>query len=113
MANDASTGPLVTDAKAQAALEYMSEAAKPTAKAIADVEYLREYRKSLKAMLMEKVDGPVNAQERFAYGHPDYVQHVKLLQEAIFKAERLKYLYRAAQTTVEVWRTECANSRIT
>ena len=84
------------------AIEYIFTQGKRYAKAKAERIYLEEFRKSLKAMLMQRSkEQAVNAQERDAYSDPEYV---KLLEE-------LRWGLTAAQAKIEVWRTEQANAR--
>ena len=85
------------------------------AKAKADHDYLYEFRKSLKAILMtealkEGID-KANAQERYAYAHKRYTELLDGLRVATEKAEDLRYRMKIAEARVEVWRTKQANSR--
>lgn len=103
---------MVTEEDALKAMNWLVENASTIAQAASDVEHLREYRKSLKAMLMENSGREsVASSEMHAYAHPDYRNHLNALKEAVFRHERLKYLYRAAETKIEVWRTVSANAR--
>jgi hypothetical protein len=55
------------------AVDYILKNAKAHAKAKAERNYLEEYRKSLKAMLMKQcLETAIGAQEREAYAHPEY-----------------------------------------
>jgi hypothetical protein len=96
----------------QAAVTFMLTHAPKYAKAKAERVYLDEYRKSLKAMLMQRCsEQSVGAQEREAYAHPEYTAHLKALEAAVEAEETLRWQMVAAQTRVEVWRTQCANDR--
>jgi len=53
----------------------------------------------------------IGAQERDAYAHPEYVQLLDGLKEAVLIEERLKWDITAATLRVEIWRTEQANNR--
>ena len=93
-------------------LEYIKRTAPKYAKAKADRIYLEEYRKSLKSALMAtQIGDPVNAQERYAYAHPDYTRHLEALQIAIQQEENLRWKLIAAQAKIEVWRSLSANQR--
>jgi hypothetical protein len=73
---------------------------------------VEEYRKTLKAQLM-KASGAssLGAQEVEAYSHPDYVAHLKALQEAVQIEETLRWRMVTDQASVEVWRSTEASNR--
>ncbi len=94
------------------AVDYIIANAKKFAKAKAERVYLEEYRKSLKAILMKRsMETAVNAQEREAYSHDDYVALLVGLKEAVEIEEKLRWDLIGAQARVEIWRTEQANNR--
>jgi hypothetical protein len=43
--------------------------------------------------------------EAYAYAHDDYVQQLNALKIATEKEEHLKYMLKAAEMRVEVWKT--------
>lgn len=93
-------------------LEYIKNTAQKYAKAKAERMYVEEYRKTLKAKIMsEDKSQPVNAQERNAYSHPYYEQHLLAIKEAVEIEEELRWKLIAAQAMVEVWRSLSANQR--
>ena len=88
------------------ALDFIRDNAGSFAQAKANVVYMTEYRKTIKATLMascsEKTE---SAKETFAYSHPDYKKHLLALQQAVAEAERLRWLLVAAEAKIEVWRS--------
>ena len=85
------------------------------ANAKSEHDYLYQFRKSLKAILMtealnEGID-KANAQERYAYGHDRYIKLLAGLKVATEQAEDLRYRMKIAEARVEVWRTKQANNR--
>lgn len=101
-----------TDRDPHKAVDYIIVNAKKFAGAKAQRCYLEEYRKSLKAILMKQsMEQAIGAQEREAYAHDDYVALLHGLKEAIEIEERLRWDLVAAQSRVEIWRTEQANNR--
>lgn len=93
-------------------LEYIKNTAAKYAQAKANRIYVEEYRKSIKAGCMaKKIDEPVNAQERFAYAHPEYIAHLEAIKEAVAIEEEYRWKLIAAQALVEVWRSLSANQR--
>jgi len=82
------------------------------AKAKAERVYLEEFRKSKKALLMQEVsDGPIGAQERYAYAHQEYRSLLEALKTAVEEEETLRWRLVSAQAAIEIWRTTSANER--
>jgi len=96
------------------AVTYILAHSKEYADAKAARRYLEEFRKSKKAILFsEAPDGTIQAKEAYAYSHPDYLQLLEGLREAIRIEEKLRYDLEAARLRVDVWRTTQANERYT
>ena len=94
------------------AVEFIFKQGKVYAKAKAERIYLEEYRKSLKAILMKgSLESAVNAQERDAYSHPQYITLLEGLRAAVETEEEVRWALVAAQARVEVWRSQEASSR--
>lgn len=94
------------------AVEYLIKTAPLYAQAKAERVYLEEFRKSCKARLMQTVGSlPIGAQEREAYAHADYLTNLEGLRAAVEKEETLRWMMVAAQTRVEVWRSQEASNR--
>lgn len=96
----------------QMAVDFILKNAPKFAKAKAERVYLEEFRKSKKALLMKAsgVDA-VNAQEREAYSHPDYIGVLDGIRAAVEIEEDLRWKLIAAQARMDIWRTESANNR--
>jgi hypothetical protein len=102
----------ISEEDVQKAVDWLRDNAQECAKARATRIYLDEYRKSLKALLMSKYpDLPISGQERQAYAHDDYINHLKLLKDAIYEDERLRFFRASAEVKIEAWRTQQANIR--
>lgn len=94
------------------AVDYLIKNAGRFAKAKAQRVYLEEFRKSKKAILMaESTADAANAREQYAYSHADYLALLEGLREAVEVEEKLRWDLVAAQSRVEIWRTEQANAR--
>ena len=94
------------------AVDFLIANAEKFAKAKADRVYLEEFRKSKKALLMNAcTEKAANAREQFAYSHPEYIELLEGLREAVRVEETLRWRLTAAQLRVEVWRSENANNR--
>jgi hypothetical protein len=95
------------------AVDFLIANGKKAGQAKANRWYLEEYRKSLKAILMKKsMETSVNAQEREAYSHPEFIQHLRAVEEAIEIEEELRWQMIAAQARIEVWRSQEATYRV-
>lgn len=94
------------------ALDFIRDNAASIAQAKADVVYMTEYRKTIKATLMagssEKTE---SAKETFAYAHPDYKAHLEALKQAVERAEYMRWLMVAAEAKIKVWGSLEASSR--
>lgn len=88
------------------ALDFIRDNAAEYAQAKANVVYMTEYRKTMKATLMaSSSERTESAKMTYAYSHPDYKEHLKALEQAIAKCERLRWLMIAAEAKIEVWRS--------
>lgn len=97
------------------AIEFIFKHGKKFAKAKAERTYLEEYRKSLKAILMQEaqVDGHQTsaAQEREAYADERYQDLLKGLKAAVEAEEEIRWGLVAAQARIDVWRSQEASNR--
>lgn len=94
------------------ALDYIRDNAKSYALAKAQVTWMLEYRKSLKAILMrECCEKTESAKESYAYAHPQYQSHLKALKQAVEIAEHQRWWMIAAEAKIEVWRSLEATNR--
>ena len=94
------------------AVDFLIANAEKFAKAKADRVYLEEFRKSKKALLMNAcTEKAANAREQFAYSHPEYVELLQGLGDAVEIEEALRWQQVAAQLRVEVWRSQEATNR--
>lgn len=96
----------------QQAIETMWRTAPRLAKAKAERVYMEEYRKSLKALLMQASPSKTSAaQETDAYAHADYIKHLAGLRAAVEAEETLRWQMVATEAAVEVWRSQEASNR--
>jgi len=94
------------------AIDYIIKNAGKFANARAERVYIEEYRKSLKALLMQRSGQKViAAQERDAYAHEEYAALLAGLREAVEVEEKLRWDLIAAQARIEVWRSQEATNR--
>ncbi len=94
------------------ALDYIRDNAEQFAVAKANVVYMTEFRKTIKAILMNECTAKTQSEkESFAYAHPNYIKHLDALREAIEKAEHLRWLMIGAEAKIEVWRSLESSAR--
>lgn len=94
------------------ALDFIRDNAEAYANAKANVVYMTEYRKTIKADLMVKcVNMTLGDKESYAYSHESYKQHLTALKQAVAEAERLRWLMIAAEAKIEVWRSLESSAR--
>jgi len=94
------------------AIQFLIDTSPKYAQSKATRIYLEEARKSRKAQLMK--DSPetvIGKQEVYAYSHPDYLELLAGLREAVEEEEKLRWLMIAAQARIEVWKTNSYNTR--
>ena len=95
------------------AIQYLIDTAPLYAKSKADRMFLEEYRKSRKAQLASQAGTEVlGKQETFAYAHPEYIQILEGIREAVEKEETYRWMMTAAQAKIEVWRTQQYSARL-
>ena len=102
----------ITDDEIEKAVDYLRDNATVAAQARANRVYMEEYRKSVKAQLMQhKTLDSIGAQERYAYAHPEYLAHLEALKAAVFEDEKHRFLLEAAKAKLDAWRTQEATGR--
>lgn len=103
---------MIDDDKVHDALEYLRTNAPKAAEAKAHRVYMEEFRKTVKAQQMAKLNNlPVNAQEREAYRSDEYKSHLDALKAAVYQDELNRWGMVAATSVIEAWRTQNANQR--
>jgi hypothetical protein len=104
---------MITDDEIDKALDFLRDEAVNVAKARAERLYMEDYTRVLKAKLMGQCnETAIGAQERYAYAHPEYEEHLAALRFAIEKDEKGRFLLRAAEAKIEAWRSFQANQRV-
>lgn len=97
------------------AVDFLYTKGAEYAQAKANVTYLEEYRKSLKAMLMKQAmeNGAKSAAaaEIEAYADVKYLEHLKGIKEGVEAAETLRWHLVSAQARIDVWRSLEASNR--
>ena len=93
--------------------EFIRNNARAYAQAKADVIYMTEYRKTIKAELMNDCDSKTqSASEAYAYAHPKYKSHLQALKESVARFEELRWGMVSAEAKIEAWRSLEASARM-
>ena len=94
------------------AINFMIKNAEAYAQAKANVVYLTEHRKSVKAIGFQRsLKNTMAEKEADAYTTAEYTSCVEGLKEAVAEAERLRWMLVAAQARVDCWRSMEASNR--
>jgi hypothetical protein len=94
------------------AIDYIIRNSKLYAKAKAKVTYLTEFRKTKKALCFQSSMKTTMAEkEADAYANLEYQELLLGLEEAVEKAEELRWMLIAAQARIDVFRTQEASNR--
>lgn len=102
----------ISEQAAQDAVTYLIETAQEAGVARAQVGYMAQWVKIVKARLMrESNQKSAAAQERDALCHPDYLAAVEAEREANSKFESLRFHREAQSAVLAAWQTESANHR--
>ncbi len=103
---------MISETEVQRAVDYLRDEADKDAEAKAHRLYLEHYLKTVLSEEIAKAKGPsVAAAEVEARQSDAYKQALKDFETAVFNDERRRFLRSAAETKIEVWRTEQANMR--
>ena len=98
------------------AVDYIYTHGQKYAQAKAELTYMEEYRKTLKAKLMKQAlaNGARSAAtaEMEAYADVAYEEHLQALKEAVEQAEGFRWGLVSAQARIEVFRTIEASNRM-
>ena len=106
------TQTMISDESAEKASDFLRDNAEEAGRLRGARIYAEEYRKHLKAILMTEIaEQPIGAQERHAYAHVRYADHLNNMRDAVIKGETNKALREAAVMRIETWRSWSANVR--
>jgi hypothetical protein len=94
------------------AIKYIQDNCKDYAEAKAKRVHLESFLKTVKAQLMSESDEKtLGAQEAFAYAHGRYIDQLQELKSAVIEEEYLRYMLKAAEMRIEVYKVESYNMR--
>lgn len=102
--------------KEKITLAELEEITEEYAEAEANRQYLMEFRKSKKAILMAEAEKdnpsmPIAKQERYAYSHPEYLELLIGLKAAVEEAVALRHKITVFNMRFEQWRSQQATTR--
>ena len=88
------------------AVQYLIYNAPKYAEAKANRLFIEKYLRSIKSKLMGNEEGTLGAKEAYAYAHDDYVEQLKGLKAATEEEERLKFMLKAAELRIEIFKVQ-------
>jgi len=103
---------MITFEDADIAVHSILNHAPEIAKSKAEKEYLEQFLKSKKALIVQEATGTILERESYAYAHPDYIQLLKDIRAANEEYERRRWLMVGWQTKIDAWRTQESSRRI-
>jgi hypothetical protein len=103
---------MINEDDIERAVNWLAANASAAAKARAEREYMSEFRKSLKAKLMQEFsDKPLAAAERDAYASDRYIEHLDAYRTAIEIDEKMRWLQAAAEAKLSAWQSQMRSLR--
>jgi len=102
---------MITEEQVEQAVTYLRENAKAAAKATAEARYLDDFSKVVKSQQMKLFEGSIANREMEAYSSQAYQEHLKAVEIAQGRDMYHRHMINAAQTVIDVWRTESSNER--
>tara|TARA_S200002703_G_scaffold49478_1_gene42929 strand:- start:2947 stop:3279 length:333 start_codon:yes stop_codon:yes gene_type:complete len=102
--------------KERTSLDKLEHLTSQYAEAEANRQYLMEFRKSKKAILMAEAEKdnpsmPIAKQERYAYSHQEYLELLIGLKAAVEEAVALRHKITVYNMRFEQWRSQQATTR--
>jgi len=97
------------DLDLERALHFLKLKSDEYAKARAQCDYLKEFRKCKKALLINQAElnGRKTQQEResYAYSHDEYIEVLEGIKDSQEVAEKLRLMVKAAELQIDIWKT--------
>ncbi len=101
----------ISDDRLQKSLTYLATTDEEAAQARAYMDGMNEQKKTVFSVELLKASGSVEVKKAEAYSSSSYMQHAKLVQQAIYDYEVLRNKRLTEALIVEVWRSCNANRR--
>jgi len=92
------------------AWHFIRDCAGQYGEALSNKEFLKEFRKSKKALLIIEAEQQgikgTQGREAYAYAHPDYELLLEGYKDAIALEAKLRMQIKAAELRIEVWKSQ-------
>jgi hypothetical protein len=103
---------MIEDVDVEKALDYLRDNAEEVGAKKAQMVYLKEFRKSKKAMLRQQSNAPTEGgKDDYAYSHAEYLEVLDGIRESVSQDESARWMMKAAEAKIEAYRTQQANYR--
>ena len=97
---------MISEERAEKAVEYIRDNAEVLALARSQVKYLDHKRKVIRATGFAEAAGTVAERECFAERHADYKKCIEDYRDAVYEAELTATKMKAAELTIDIWRSQ-------
>jgi len=102
---------MITEQLINSAVNYLRSSSEEAAKARATRQYLEDFTKHLKAKLARSFEGSNANQIMQAEASEEFRIHLEAVRDAIEDDELFRHKIAAANTVVDVWRSEQSTER--
>lgn len=97
------------------AWHFIRDCAGQYGEALSNKEFLKEFRKSKKALLIIEAEQAgikgAQARESYAYAHEDYIMLLEGYKDAIALEAKLRIQIKGAESYIDVWRSKNARAK--
>jgi len=102
---------MLSDERAERAVEYLRDKADEYGAACGLAKFLDHKRRVVRGQIFLTSEGTVAQREAIAESSAEYLEVITQLQNAETDKQILATKFKAAELTIEVWRTQAANVR--
>jgi hypothetical protein len=103
---------VITDDRAEAALEYLRDTAKQIGLARGALAYRDASLRRIKSLELLKAEGSLGEREAQAYASDAYKEAIEALENITAEYETIRALREAADLTIRVWQSQQASARV-
>lgn len=103
---------MITEAQIEQAFDWLQQNERAAAEAHAQRVYQIEFRKSLKAVLMNESNAKtISDREADAYADPRYLEHLLAIKNAVLEDETYRARVKRLEWMIEFWRSQESSRR--
>jgi hypothetical protein len=102
---------MINEQRVEAAVEFIRDSAELLGGLVAHCKFVEYMAKVIKAELYKKATGTIQQRESEALDSPEYRQAIEDIENAFAEKVALETKMKAAEYTIEVWRSQNATAR--